>query len=114
MIQLNPGWVDGAVDDGFDVFVGVGVTDPVVVGERVGEGVVNGERMLNESLALRCVTISLASIVCRPIDHDGLMVIVTLNVPSLPALMVLLLATGIYACAEVSATARAASRACSA
>src|SRR5438270_7061477 len=105
-MQLRPGPVEGAVDDGLGVgvadiavFVGVGVTDPVVA----GEGVVNGERIVNDSLALRCDSASLASMVCCPLDHDGMIVIVTSNVPSLRALMVLFPAAGIYNCAEICA-----------
>lgn len=98
-MQLRPDALEGAVDDGVGVGV-FGVTVPVTVGDSVGEGVVNGPRIVNDRLALRCVDASLATMVCCPLDHDGAMLIVASNVPSLRALMLLLPADGTYNCAN--------------
>lgn len=78
---------------GMEVGVVVGVLPGVgvVVFVVVGDGDANGERMVNDRLALRCVNVSVAVMVCCPGVHVGSVVIVTLNVPSLLALMVELL-----------------------
>ena len=90
-MQLNPWSVEGAVVVGVTVFVGVGVTDPVALGD--GVGVMNGEMTVNDRLALRCVTASLAWMVCCPAAQVAGTFIVTVKAPSLPALIVLLLAS---------------------
>ena len=86
--QLKPASVEGAEGEtvGETFFVGLGLGESVPV--TVGVGVSPGASTVKSSVALRCVTASLATIVCFPGDQDDLTLIETVKVPSPPTWMV--------------------------